>query len=70
MNIHKHNKLHNRNMVQLNDEGEDDNEELSFSSLAKKGRDEMIALSAPPAPEPVVEAPKAAATPPDVKKEK
>ena len=44
-------------------------EELSFSSLAKKGRDEIEALKAPPAPEPVVEAPKAAATP-DVKQEK
>jgi len=47
-------------------------EELSFSSLAKKGRDEIDALNAPPAPvapEPVVEAPKAAATS-DVKTEK
>lgn len=51
-------------MVQLNDEGEDDMEELSFSSLAKKERE----IELPPAPVPVVEAPKAAT--PDVKQEK
>jgi len=42
-------------------------EELSFSSLAKKGRDEIDSLNTPPAP--VLEQTKAGATP-DVKTEK
>lgn len=41
MNIHKHKRLHNKNLVQLRDDAdENDNEELSFSTLAKKAFEE------------------------------
>jgi len=50
-------------MIQLNDDGEDDMEELSFSSLAKKDFDlKQSLVEGEKKPEPVVEAPKAAAT--------